>query len=164
MYVRVCLYQSLNLVDLQNCQALPTSAPETKDDSAERSSSVQQPSRAERQQTSKGLSGLCLTTLGKPLCKHVQCSNWDVRPLSQLQYVAQDAHCLLRVYARLSLPVDVPSLILPKAVRQSITSYYLCLVSIVLVYVISCACWHAYSLVKLTAHHSVLGRPTGTNC
>lgn len=50
--------------------------------------------------TGLSLSTLCHLTLGAPLDKSDQISNWERRPLrtSQLEYAALDAHCLIQVY------------------------------------------------------------------
>ena len=49
------------------------------------------------------LSALTLATLGKPLNKIMQISDWQQRPLSasQLRYAAIDAHAGLRVFLRI---------------------------------------------------------------
>jgi hypothetical protein len=53
-----------------------------------------------------GLSAVVEQWLGKPLDKHYQISNWDIRPLSkgQLHYAAMDAYVLLELYR--VIPLD----------------------------------------------------------
>lgn len=48
----------------------------------------------------RGLSGLCRATLGLPLSKRMQCSNWEARPLSreQMYYAALDAQACVAVW------------------------------------------------------------------
>jgi hypothetical protein len=45
-------------------------------------------------QSPGGLTGMCRTLLGKPLCKQEQCSDWNRRPLEldQLHYAVMDAY------------------------------------------------------------------------
>lgn len=58
-----------------------------------------------------GLSGVVQSVLGYPLCKELQCSNWEERPLSlkQLEYAASDAFCLMDVFDQLSHEVGHPT-------------------------------------------------------
>jgi hypothetical protein len=48
----------------------------------------------------KGLSKLCASCLGRPLCKIWQMSNWGRRPLrdDQIVYAALDAYCLIPLW------------------------------------------------------------------
>eukprot|EP00850_Spirogloea_muscicola_P003733 SM000015S01233 [mRNA] locus=s15:722606:726661:+ [translate_table: standard] len=52
----------------------------------------------------RGLAQVAEATLGLPLCKDLQCSDWEARPLSaaQLQYAAADAYCLLAIFDALA--------------------------------------------------------------
>ncbi|EFJ13438.1 hypothetical protein SELMODRAFT_122415 [Selaginella moellendorffii] len=45
------------------------------------------------------LSHICRDVFGRPLCKSLQCSDWELRPLTeeQISYAAADAHCLLAI-------------------------------------------------------------------
>lgn len=54
------------------------------------------------------LSTACQQSLGRPLNKSQQTSNWEQRPLSasQVQYAALDAHCLLGILAANSIDTD----------------------------------------------------------
>jgi hypothetical protein len=49
----------------------------------------------------QSLSATCRRWLGEPLDKAEQCSDWRARPLSaeQVAYAANDAHCLVRLFA-----------------------------------------------------------------
>ena len=49
------------------------------------------------------LTAMAESTVGKPLNKALQTSDWGARPLSpkQLQYAALDAHVCLQIYATL---------------------------------------------------------------
>ncbi|KAJ7540558.1 hypothetical protein O6H91_10G021400 [Diphasiastrum complanatum] len=46
------------------------------------------------------LATVCEAVLGASLCKDMQCSNWEQRPLTteQITYAAADAYCLLAIY------------------------------------------------------------------
>eukprot|EP00850_Spirogloea_muscicola_P017138 SM000144S00686 [mRNA] locus=s144:365843:369881:+ [translate_table: standard] len=52
----------------------------------------------------RGLAQVAEATLGLHLCKDLQCSDWEARPLSaaQLQYAAADAYCLLAIFDALA--------------------------------------------------------------
>ncbi|KAK3258446.1 hypothetical protein CYMTET_32506 [Cymbomonas tetramitiformis] len=71
-----CYTTMCNMLDLQTCD------------------------HAARQPKGAGLSALVCAYLSHPLDKRHQRSDWEARPLSQpqMQYAAQDAHCLLRIY------------------------------------------------------------------
>jgi len=58
------------------------------------------PKQEPKNEGAKGLSGLAKLTLGLPLDKKEQFSDWERRPLrpSQLTYAALDAHCLVEIY------------------------------------------------------------------
>ncbi|MCO5591916.1 hypothetical protein L7F22_045909 [Adiantum nelumboides] len=49
---------------------------------------------------SMSLAAICEQVVGYTLCKDLQCSNWEHRPLTAEQqvYAAADAHCLLVIY------------------------------------------------------------------
>ncbi|KAK1361152.1 3'-5' exonuclease domain-containing protein [Heracleum sosnowskyi] len=49
---------------------------------------------------SKSLAAICKDVLGISLSKELQCSDWSCRPLSeeQIQYAAEDANCLLKIF------------------------------------------------------------------
>ncbi|KAI5081787.1 hypothetical protein GOP47_0001530 [Adiantum capillus-veneris] len=53
-----------------------------------------------KQSNSMSLAAICEEVVGYTLCKDLQCSNWEQRPLSEEQqvYAAADAHCLLVIY------------------------------------------------------------------
>lgn len=54
---------------------------------------------------SLSLTTVCEQVLGFALCKDLQCSNWECRPLTseQVAYAAADAYCLLVIYDTLEI-------------------------------------------------------------
>uniref|UniRef100_A0A8C4QCH2 3'-5' exonuclease domain-containing protein n=1 Tax=Eptatretus burgeri TaxID=7764 RepID=A0A8C4QCH2_EPTBU len=100
----------LQLVDLGLSLEIPSStidgsvqAENWEDDSATEPSCPSLKNRFVCRGDERGLSSLVCQTLGWPLDKRQQLSNWEQRPLTTAQkaYAAADAYCLLEVYGSL---------------------------------------------------------------
>lgn len=86
-----CCHGTKSLLDLRSLEKEILEICETKDILSDDDSDI------------KGLSLLCYKTLGTPLDKTEQMSDWNRRPLreSQVYYAALDSYCLIMIYRKM---------------------------------------------------------------
>ncbi|XP_046394655.1 exonuclease mut-7 homolog isoform X2 [Ischnura elegans] len=82
------------------------------------------PTKAVKEESSKGLSHLVYLCFGKTLDKSDQFSNWEKRPLrsSQMVYAALDAYCLLEIFDFLKNSSFEQNIDFDKVVQSSLKS------------------------------------------